>query len=469
METQRKESQPVYESENTPTTTAREAKALLAALIPNRLRFKRSEDPGDRDLERHETEISVGDHTALVTYLLDYFSSQEGEDQGVFSSAFDMVLAHDLGDTAQESSIIGIKKTREDEERELTRVAEIFCSFPNHFKEPLTEAYTAYIARESKEARLVRGLNGLSAMLYVLWKGEGEGRAFVAGNGYTKNDYRERIGAYCEDHAELKNMYTLLERFFTQQGYFSTEESMSERPPKLTLEEKVLFFNQKITSGEQREKNKTKENELRALCSLYAIKHTRRFEKPARLADDHHDTVPEHVALLLFLGRYFLPLEQKENPELDLHTIVRMIVLHDAPEGITGDKRTFEKTAADTEAEECAMERIAKHYLPRSGGYNTGALAVNHTYEKGKGGRVDENGLIDKNAAFVKMLDIFEGGLQVFDPAHRDKLTKITFLNRDTLQKKLQPYRTLFPTTISYFDELLSLIDRELPELKRTP
>lgn len=463
------ESRPVYESENTPITTAREAKALLVALIPNRLRFKCSEDPADRDLERQETEISIGDHTALVTYLLDYFSSQEGGEPIDFSSAFDMVLAHDLGDIAQEKGIIGIKKTKEDEKRELNTVANILSSFPDHFKEPLTGAYSAYLARESKEAGLVRGLSGLATMLYVLWKGEDASRAFVAGNGYTKQDYRERIGVYCEDHAELKKMYALLERFFTQQGYFNTEETGSKRPPKLTPEEKVSFFTEAVISRGQQEKNNAKEDELQALSSLYAIKHTRRFEKPPREKDDHHDTVPEHVALLLFLGRYFLPLEQEQNPELDLRTIVRMTVLHDAPEGITGDKRTFEKTAKDGEEEEQAMEVVAKNYLPRLGKYNQKALEINHTYEKGKGGRADGNGFVDKNATFVKMLDIFEGELQVFDPTRRDKLTKIAFLNRETLQRKLDPYRTLFPTTISYFDELLSLIDRELPGLRRTP
>ena len=115
------------------------------------------------------------------------------------------------------------------------------------------------------------------------------------------------------------------------------------------------------------------------------------------------------------------------------------------------------------------MEVIAKKYLPRLGGYNEKALEINHTYERGKGGGADGNGSIDKNAAFVKMLDILEGELQVFDPARREKLTKVTYLNREALQQKIEPYRSLFPTTISYFDKLLSLVDSELPELKRTP
>jgi len=66
-----------------------------------------------------------------------------------------------------------------------------------------------------------------------------------------------------------------------------------------------------------------------------------------------HESVAEHswrICLMAFLLR-------DEFPDLDMHKVVDMCMIHDLGEIFTGDIPTFLKTEADTAAEESALDR----------------------------------------------------------------------------------------------------------------
>ena len=73
-----------------------------------------------------------------------------------------------------------------------------------------------------------------------------------------------------------------------------------------------------------------------------------------------HESVAEHswrLALMALLAR-------DEYPQLDMDRVIRMCLIHDLGEAVTGDIPAFEKTQADTEVEDRAVEEQVAALLP---------------------------------------------------------------------------------------------------------
>lgn len=73
-----------------------------------------------------------------------------------------------------------------------------------------------------------------------------------------------------------------------------------------------------------------------------------------------HESVAEHswqLALMALLVR-------DEFPELDMDKVLRMCLVHDLGEAVTGDIPAFEKTSQDEQTETDAVEELLSH-LPR--------------------------------------------------------------------------------------------------------
>ncbi len=73
-----------------------------------------------------------------------------------------------------------------------------------------------------------------------------------------------------------------------------------------------------------------------------------------------HESVAEHswrLALMAMLAR-------DEYPQLDMDKVIRMCLIHDLGEVVTGDIPAFEKTQADVAIEDRAVEREVAALLP---------------------------------------------------------------------------------------------------------
>lgn len=86
-------------------------------------------------------------------------------------------------------------------------------------------------------------------------------------------------------------------------------------------------------------------------------------------------------------------------PEVDIDRVIRMLLIHDLGEAVTGDIPTFLKNQADEETEEQAVRGILSS-LPRSTGEEFSALFA------------EMNALETPEARLYKILDKFEAVIQ---------------------------------------------------------
>ena len=76
-----------------------------------------------------------------------------------------------------------------------------------------------------------------------------------------------------------------------------------------------------------------------------------------------HESIAEHSWRLAVMGL----LVADEFPGLDIEKVVKMSLIHDFGEAITGDIPSFDKTAADEEAEELAIVGLLQKLPPKIG------------------------------------------------------------------------------------------------------
>ena len=86
-------------------------------------------------------------------------------------------------------------------------------------------------------------------------------------------------------------------------------------------------------------------------------------------ADGTHEVVATHTWRIATMAM----LLEKEFPELDMNRVIKMCLIHDWGEAVTGDIPSFDKTDADEEVERQAIDHLI-HMLPDSNYYDLSNL-----------------------------------------------------------------------------------------------
>src|SRR3989338_8578864 len=416
---------PFRDSENPENKPLSEEIRAVAGIFEFTRRLRAKSKLSDLDKPRENVSESAGDHTAMTAYLMHYFLPLVEQQDGLkldYQKTLDMVLAHDIGEMSALPSVPGVQKDTQQRQEELESTAKIFAELPqrNGFNKTLFDAYADYLGQETRESRFARALNGLETMLYVLSRPPQLRQELVGCKGYAIEDYRDRIEPFCREFPPLEKFYTRIEHIFNQQGYFAESRKYEnsimqpETARKIFLSKAPKFTNKiKIDVNSENEK----------LLQLQRLKRRMRFGQPAKPETEHNDTVPEHVSSLLLLARYFVPAiksdrEQERREAISLEETVKMILVHDMPEVIRGDKISPLKTEADAIGEWDVATEIASDYAPRAGGYNEKFWETFDAYETD---RIRDPFV--GNAWLVKGLDVFEAQLYIFDSETRGTLS----------------------------------------------
>ncbi len=442
-------------------TQADEIRAVTGVFeLTRRLRAKNPElNEGDKPLD--DITESVGDHIAMVAYLMHYFLPLLERD-GVklnYERTLDMVLSHDIAEASQLPHVMSIKKTAAHKRDEVLNAVQLLSTLPRRegFNADLHIAYGEYIGRDTQEARFVRALNGLETMLYVLSKPDAVRTELVKGMGYSREHYRERIGTYCEEFPALQQFYTRVERLFQINGYFDDKNPQGNGVIK--PEELQSLLNSFSPTLDEREIDADAENT--ALLRLYSLKRKLHFGQPPKPSTEHRDSDAEHVTLLLFLARYFVPAiqndpNQKNREEISLRDVIELVLAHDAPEAITGDLITQMKTEDTAIAERQAADAIIDIYAPRAEGFNLRFGKRYFEYEMGKAAATTPS-----NATLMKALDVFEGQCNIYDPRTREKLPGMPMMSAEAVEKKVGAIVRLFPILAEHWDDLAEKFKKE--------
>ncbi|MCR4325477.1 MAG: HD domain-containing protein [Patescibacteria group bacterium] len=433
-----------------------EIKSVLGIFeLTRRLRAKVPEDPNDVDKTRDNITESAGDKTAMTAYLMHYFYplvEKEGADLN-YERTLDMVLSHNIGAIDKRISMPGVQQTLEQRREEVVSTAKIFGNLPqrNAFNKTLFNAYAEYLGRETREARFTRALNGLETMLYVLSRPPHLRAQLVGGKGYAIEDYRERIEPFCREFPPVQKFYTRIERIFHGKGYFAPSrvyENSVMRPDVA----RNTFVSSAPEFGNPDTVDVDEENER--LLNLQRLKRQLLFGQDLKPAEEHNDTVTEHVATLLFLERYFLPIaksdpRQSRKDLLSLFESAAMILSHDMPEAIEGDIATHLKTEANAVSEWDVATEIAAEFAPRAGGFNDEFWRYLEKYELDRA-RPPFVG----NSWFVKVLDVLEAQFYIFDRETRNKLSRMHVLPREEVRGRYEKMLEQFPILKDHFDAL---------------
>lgn len=108
-----------------------------------------------------------------------------------------------------------------------------------------------------------------------------------------------------------------------------------------------------------------------------------------------HESVAEHSWRISLMAM----LLTREFPHADMNKVIRMCLIHDLGEAFTGDIPAFDKTAADTEKEDAALERWVRTLPDGARQEFTGLLA-------------EMNALETEEAKIYKALDKMEAVIQ---------------------------------------------------------
>ncbi len=431
-----------------------------------RRRAKNPEKSADVDKTQEDSNESMGDHIAMSIYLLHYFLPllEERDVKLDYESTLDMVLAHEIAEVSDRTHVISNQKTPDIQEAEIDAAGIEFSRLPkrNGFNVKMYKAYDEYLGSESSESHFVRAIKGLETMLYIASKPPAVRNTLLKDAGYTIADYRRRIGQFCDEFPPLNEFYSRIERVFIRKGHFA--EKSSYKNESMTPEAKRKILSKYASENTLDDSSINIESENEGILRLYVLNRKLRFGKDAKPKNEHFDTDTEHIAGMLFLARYFIPIlksdpAQKRRDDLSLREIIEIILAHDAPEALTGDKITGIKTHADTLQEIQAAISIAQDYAPRAGRFNMRFAAAYADYEFSKtpppGGQ-----LTPGNATLAKMIDILQGQFNIIDPQTREKLPLMQYLPHSEVSKKLDAYVALYPASEPYVKNLEVMFKR---------
>ena len=438
-----------------------EIRAILGIYeLTRRLRAKDPEDSEDVDKSKEDISESVGDHTAMSAYLMHYFLPIL-ESAGMkldYGKTLDMVLAHGIGDINNPSKP-GVQKTPEERRQELVTTAKVFGELPRRggFNRQMFEAYTEYLGQETSESRFVRAVNGLETMLYVLSRPAHLRAGLVGGKGYAVEDYRDRIQSYCREFPQLLEFYKRLEPIFhwkdpkTKENYFAPSREYENQIPRPDVLQNV-FLSNAPDFGDPTDIDVESENAR--LLELYRMKRQLLFGQEPKPSTEYHDTDAEHIASALFLNRYFTPAiladqEQQGRDELSLRETTEILLAHDVPEAITGEKIVQAKTAADTVEEKIAAATIANRYAPRAGGFNQKFMFSFAKYELGK-----SDSPAPLNAKVAKAIDTMEGQFNLLYLKTRETPARMIYMSHEKVDEKSGRFIRMFPIIDDHFEAL---------------
>ncbi|MDP2649121.1 MAG: hypothetical protein Q8P19_04485 [bacterium] len=378
---------------------------------------------------------------------------EKGGAEFVYERTLDMVLAHNVGALSKNLSMPGVQQTLGQRREEIVSTAKIFGDLPSRgsFNKALFEAYAEYLGQETREARFTRALNGLETMLYVLSRPPNLRTQLVGGKGYAIEDYRERIEPFCREFPPIHKFYTRIERVFHGKGYFAPSR-MYENSVMRPDVARNTFISSAPEFGNADIINIDEENER--LLHLQRLKRQLLFGQKAKPEEEHNDTVSEHVATLLFLERYFLPIakndpRQVRKDRLSLDEGAGMILSHDMPEAIQGDIATHLKTESDAVNEWDTGAEIAGEFAPRASGFNDDFWRYVEKYELDR----DRPPFVG-NSWFVKCLDVLEAQFYIFDRETRNKLSRMHVLPRKEVRGRYEKMLEQFPVLKDHFDAL---------------
>lgn len=151
---------------------------------------------------------------------------------------------------------------------------------------------------------------------------------------------------------------------------------------------------------------------VRQLRVAYQLKKTLRYATK-RNADEHSESVAEHVFALIFLAEFFLSLEDTEM-RIDVAKLHRILLYHDFSEIKHGDQPYHLKTAEDKKREREAAEEIFSS-LPAL--LRETARRSWQEYEKRQ----------SVEAKFAYALDKVEPLFELFDPVNELSMKRLKF------------------------------------------
>jgi len=431
-----------------------EIKAVVGIYeLTRRLRAKDPEDPSDIDKSAEDINESLGDHTAMSAYLMHYFLPvlERSGTKLDYGKTLDMVLAHGIGDINNPSKP-GVQKTPEERRQELVTTAKVFGELPRRggFNRKLFESYAEYLGQETTEARFAHAVNGLETMLYVLSRPAELRAGLVSGKGYALEDYRERILPFCREFPPLFDVYTRVERLFHGKKYFAKSREYQNQIARPEVVQNI-FLSNAPDFGDPAEADAESENE--GLLELYRLKRQLLFGQEPKPSTEYHDTDAEHIASALLLARYFTPLiladkEQHGKKDISLRETVEILLSHDAPEALTGDRISQAKTAEDEQKERFAAKQIGSYYAPRAEDFNIKFLRHFGNYQ------VNKLGLNVNSATLAKALDVLEGQFNLLYLKTRETPARMIYMPYEKVDKKSGRFMRMFAIVNQHFEAL---------------
>lgn len=188
-------------------------------------------------------------------------------------------------------------------------------------------------------------------------------------------------------------------------------------------------------------------SEVARIRTGYALKRTLRYAT-TRDFSVHNESVAEHVFALLYLSRYFLPLEHNDQL-IDVERLDTLLLFHDFGEIINGDIVYNVKTDADIEREKRDAETVA-HMLPET---LRDAFTKAHTEYELRDSR---------EAQFAFALDKVEPLFELYDPVNEKSLIKHKFTSEISMGIKIKATES-FPVMRKFVDVInQDMIDRDV-------
>lgn len=188
-------------------------------------------------------------------------------------------------------------------------------------------------------------------------------------------------------------------------------------------------------------------NIVKQIRTGYELKRTLRYAT-ARDFSVHSESVAEHVFALLYLSRYFLPLEFPEK-NIDVSSLDSLLLFHDFGEIIHGDIVYNIKSESDIEREKKDAETVY-HQLP----YPLNA-AFMHSY-------TEYEHRHSREAQFAYALDKVEPLFELYDPVNEKSLIRHKFTPEISMGIKIKATET-FPVMRRFVEAInQDMIDRDV-------
>ena len=157
------------------------------------------------------------------------------------------------------------------------------------------------------------------------------------------------------------------------------------------------------------------------------------------------ESVAEHSWRAALMALAMAP----QFPGVDIDRVIRMLLIHDLGEAVTGDIPTFLKNKADEETEDRAVQSILAT-LPRETGEEFSALFA------------EMNALSTPEARLYKILDKFEAVIQ----HNESPISTWEELEYDLQRNYAWKEAEWFPQALALREEILRRTDRKIDEEK---